>query len=577
MEATAQLQIDLNKRYGKRLVIIAWIIEVIAASLGLFIGLYGSYSAYALYSENEELDVGAWADVYISGAAFIIIAVVELTKIPLVLGFYRAKVLVWRLMFLGTLILLIVVTFETMFNGLERSYSNQEARITLIKNDWKAKKDELDNIEIRLAEINERTIEQIEEEYNIKLNGLNEEKINQRRALNAEKQGELDGVEEKIRQVRDSYTIISDADGLEETVKSLRADIEKASVDAENKIATAEENTANRVSEIDIRIDNLITQREEAMEDASIFNTRQTISSRFDLQIGPLEREKLSLQRNLEQNKIRIENERLARIATLEERLVVAQEELKISKGRGQNRLEESISVFEQEQIEIEDKYRPLFQNLEKDFEDRKNNLNAQLKETKRIQNVGETNRPNLEEKRNEIREQIIVLQKDIDEQAAKTQIYRFTQRIYGHETAAEVKPEELRTITSIWFGSIALVAALVGSMLALAGYVLQDPDSYNPPPKKRSSYVTGFFRTIQGFFVALRRRLREPVIKIKKVQVPYEVTVEKIKEVPGPEKVVYKEVPKEIIKNEIVYVPFNTTEEGTIMKVDKNKKNKDE
>ena len=148
MEATAQLQIDLNKRYGKRLVIIAWIIEVIAASLGLFIGLYGSYSAYALYSENEELDVGAWADVYISGAAFIIIAVVELTKIPLVLGFYRAKVLVWRLMFLGTLILLIVVTFETMFNGLERSYSNQEARITLIKNDWKAKKDELDNIEI---------------------------------------------------------------------------------------------------------------------------------------------------------------------------------------------------------------------------------------------------------------------------------------------------------------------------------------------------------------------------------------------------------------------------------------------
>ena len=83
--------------------------------------------------------------------------------------------------------------------------------------------------------------------------------------------------------------------------------------------------------------------------------------------------------------------------------------------------------------------------------------------------------------------------------------------------------------------------------------------------------------KTIQGFFVALRRRLREPVIKIKKVQVPYEVTVEKVKEVPGPEKVVYKEVPKEIIKNEIVYVPFNTTEEGTIMKVDKNKKNKDE
>ena len=35
----------------------------------------------------------------------------------------------------------------------------------------------------------------------------------------------------------------------------------------------------------------------------------------------------------------------------------------------------------------------------------------------------------------------------------------------------------------------------------------------------------------------------------------------------PGPEKVVYKEVPKEIVKNEIVYVPLYSVEDGTVLK----------
>jgi hypothetical protein len=74
---------------------------------------------------------------------------------------------------------------------------------------------------------------------------------------------------------------------------------------------------------------------------------------------------------------------------------------------------------------------------------------------------------------------------------------------------------------------------------------------------------------------VDLRRWVRSPRIKYQKVKVPHEV----IKEVPGPEKIVYKEVPKEIIKNEIVYVPLYSVDEGTITKdkVIVPKKEKDE
>jgi len=55
-------------------------------------------------------------------------------------------------------------------------------------------------------------------------------------------------------------------------------------------------------------------------------------------------------------------------------------------------------------------------------------------------------------------------------------------------------------------------------------------------------------------------------------VKVAHEV----IKEVPGPEKVVYTEVPKEVIKNEIVYVPIYSVEEGTVVK-ERNIKPKEE
>ena len=62
---------------------------------------------------------------------------------------------------------------------------------------------------------------------------------------------------------------------------------------------------------------------------------------------------------------------------------------------------------------------------------------------------------------------------------------------------------------------------------------------------------------------IDIRRWVRAPRIKYQKVKVPHEV----IKEVPGPEKVVYTEVPKEVVKNEIVYVPLYSVEEGTVTK----------
>jgi hypothetical protein len=118
--------------------------------------------------------------------------------------------------------------------------------------------------------------------------------------------------------------------------------------------------------------------------------------------------------------------------------------------------------------------------------------------------------------------------------------------------------------------------------VLALAGFVLEDPESYKPVLHKKRPFRnalrgllvrlrkfygkrrTGVIRTtLRSLLIDIRRWVRAPRIKYQKVKVPHEV----IKEVPGPEKVVYTEVPKEVVKNEIVYVPLYSVEEGTVTK----------
>ena len=213
----------------------------------------------------------------------------------------------------------------------------------------------------------------------------------------------------------------------------------------------------------------------------------------------------------------------------------------------------------------------------------------------KLVQTEREKSLPALEQQRMNIRSEIIRLENEINMAARENNIYRITGRFYDRESAAEIKVEELKVVTSIWFGSIALIASLVGAVLALAGFVLQDPESYKPVLNKKRPFrnaargilirlrkfytyrKTGVLRTtIRSLLVDIRRWVRAPRIKYEKVKVPHEV----IKEVPGPEKVVYKEVPKEIIKNEIVYVPLYSVEEGTVVKdkvVQETKESKDD
>ena len=188
----------------------------------------------------------------------------------------------------------------------------------------------------------------------------------------------------------------------------------------------------------------------------------------------------------------------------------------------------------------------------------------------------------------------------------------------YALDDVADVTKEQLKTVATVWFGSIALIVSTIGTVLALISYILTDPEAFVVRKKislarraQRITYVLSgrlivvikslidllkalttalisiaeIFRGLIGR--PLQRSIRQTLLSIRKrankpriVEVPKEIEkiveveiekvvekeVEKIveKEVPV-EKIVIQEVPKEIIRKELVYVPLYSTEGGLV------------
>ena len=183
----------------------------------------------------------------------------------------------------------------------------------------------------------------------------------------------------------------------------------------------------------------------------------------------------------------------------------------------------------------------------------------------------------------NDIQKDITDVEKKINEATGGFQMRRFASVIYG-VPPARVTPDQVGLVTRIWLISVSLIVSLIGTILALASFVLADREVFTPKnitkkpirsslrrlilsrrkfyQKNNETRFANFLRASTEFLSAAKERLLRP--KIKYFERPVEKIVTVTKEVPV-DKVVYKEVPKEIIKKEMVYVPFYSIEGGTV------------
>ena len=584
MDAIAQSQIELNKQYGKNLVRIAWGIEIIAASIGLFIGVSSAYTTIGYYADMEDaLRVGnVFTNVFIGAAPFIIIAAVELTKIPLALGFYRTKRLVWRLLFLVTLFMLVFVTFETLFNGLERNFSALESKIQKPRNAYQEQKATLANMQTSIDEATARTVEQINEDFAVKISEAATEGRAKISSIEDERDAEIRKIDEQIDRLSEGLTVAADASGLQQKVDRIRSDIKTARDNAITQIQSERDAVSVSLENIDISIQKIDENMTSEMNNKGFLTSasgiRAAAKERRDIQLA----NKKQISESLEAKINDIDNQLEAYILAQNIELKSSEANLTKSQASMSGMLGKNLDTL---QARVDDKMQQYSKLIEEaNISSNKNieRIETEREAAKEIQSNREKGLPALEQQRMVIRTEIIKLENEINMAARENNIYRITGRFYDRESAAEITVEELKVVTSIWFGSIALIASLVGAVLALAGFVLQDPESYKPVLNKKRPFQnaargilirlrkfytyrkTGVLRTtLRSLLVDIRRWMRAPRIKYVEVKVPHEM----IKEVPGPERVVYKEVPKEIIKNEIVYVPLYSVEEGTVMK----------
>jgi len=562
---------------GLFLLRMAWTIEIFVAIVGFTIGLIIMKGAQTEQGTSQLVSgFGFLGNMTLNdfsiGLIFMIVAVVELTKIPLATAVYYSVRLSWRLVFILGLLLVNVSTFETIVTGFERI--NRER--TKIVGDYITTYHSILN-QIEHLSLDQRS-DKIDEDI--------EELIEQRSKIQSQIDKNNLSAEKQIKSLQESSANKDIIEQLNKQIDGLKQDIEKLTQE-NSKLAKDQKGAwAKKVFTDQIKANNdFIKQKNEEKQKletkvselikeggqdiaASIDLIRKTaqtknkpLNDEIDMigeKLSKLDQRKLD-KADAEANKdIKIDelnNQKLELIKKIDE-VAPDNQVFRVAtwlRGWFEINYEEKIrelnkQIFELENKKIADFKKPnWFQKLFPFFYDDNNLDNATI--DKQIKSL---------EKQINIFER----KSDLKMENTETSIY------------ADIPKGALIAAFWLWFGVLSFVISVVGTLLAFASLVLLDPRLHIIRNKKNrwkgvAERFSLLFFTIRRYIHGRWLRLKDPVIK--KVEVIKEVPKE-VEKIIFKDKVVYvdKEIPvkgDEIVKNHYVYVPFPTDDEELLKK----------
>ncbi len=581
---------------GKFLIRMAWAVEILVAFIGLCIGIIVIRGAQGVTEASDLVSKGISLNDLTIGMIFIIVAVVELTKIPLATAVYYSVRVFWRVVFLIALLLVNVSTFETIVTGFERinrelvrkvdkkiveyNFIKKEIQEIRANTDINTLNDEIEKLRAERRKINEDIskikLDSAKEKQNVKNLGGNQELIDQLTK-------EINSLDDKIDKLRNRNTEINS------TLvtlpfykkKDLRNEIDRNNgiidgylIDKDKKesrlkklISEGKGNTEGEINLIDDKTKVLLKPYEEELE---IISTR----------INDLEERQKNFntdKKNKDEKLIELKNKKSALISN--------------SEGTGIDDLAPEVQVYR-----VATWLKGWFKvDYNKEIE--KINLQIFELEQQKVDSITEkgwfdkifsifNKNSNLDNKA--IDKQISRLENQIKDFEYKSDIasLNIEESIY-----ADLPQGAITAAFWLWFGVLSFIISVTGTMLAFASLVLLDP-RLHVIRNKKTAYWKGVSIRLSKFFVLVNKyiwgkikRFKDPKIVEKEIEV--EKVVEKIIEKPVvEEKIVIKEVevPKEIetIRKEMVYVPLPTDDEELLKKgpfvapdYDKDKKKK--
>ena len=112
METASTFDEKLSGRWGtgNKLLAAAWFVEINAAAIGVFIAILTIYGAnQQVLDSGNELTIVHRLNSFLGGLPFLMVAVVELCKIPLATAYFHAGTRFWRRLFLIAILSVVIV------------------------------------------------------------------------------------------------------------------------------------------------------------------------------------------------------------------------------------------------------------------------------------------------------------------------------------------------------------------------------------------------------------------------------------------------------------------------------------
>lgn len=557
--------LEAKKKAGVFLYRFAWVVEVFACVIGIAIAIT------VLFETNMEIETATGKEVsflspasLLSALPFFMIAVVELTKIPLATAFYFAKSIIWKLIFITSLIFVAFITFETGFNGFERNF----ARTNLVVD---AKKRELQNLienrtelESQVTELESLTLEAIEQRHNQRRNDLADNYLSR-----------IENLDNLIRDTRGRGESIQ-LDALASQREQLRTDLKRLDEDKQreltalyNRYDSLSSSSANDVEskrrqlnkQLEMETSNLNSLKKEYRDalDASNFFTKSAVEKKYQEmireQLGRIDDttklinnlsirgQASSLNQSL-QNEVDDINRRFNDLKTqLNARQTIINKEIANISATTEKEISEQTALLRKERDVLQNEYNNQIEDNEKE----RRRVLASFEDKSKRANL-------LKEEITTLSEGILRIRNAINSKVADKQVYRMAMYVFNKDSAADLEPKSVAIVATIWFGSIAFIVAFTGIILALGSLTLR----FGEDKTSGKSVYHKMLTSLRLASIAIRQKAKEPKVITKTVET--QVPVEIVKEIPV-EKVSIKEVPVEVIKREIVHIPLYTND----------------
>jgi hypothetical protein len=560
---------------GKKLIFFAWAVEICAVIIGFAISIMQGISSFTEIELNSPggLGFGDYTNVFIAMMPFLMVAIVEITKIPFVAATYKTSNTKWKFIFGSSLLFLAFITFESALNGFERNFHALIFSIDKHKKELVAVEEQIAPLETRRERLASLSASQIEEEYSQRHAVISEERSRQAEVIQDRIQGLRAATQNEY--IKGLSAQITDR---REQLKALRTDRQKE-IDA--LIDASRQMTLNAASELDTQrrslqqqlaneqnyLEELREAREKKIADAGFFSENSVKKEQNALvkaqedkveslrqqlnQLSDSDKQK-TLRASYNQDIEAVKDRYQKREDKLTQKIQSLSLELSKSLGSREKDIEAVIQTHMTELARVEKK----FQEQQSENERIREREFNQLSENDAI--IKELDQTIFEKSKERVE-----LRNLVNLKVGDNQVYRMAQWWYNKESAADLDRKDVMTIATLWFGSLALLIAITGILLAFASYVIRDPsiDDYKAQRDSIPSITKKAFNSFRRLIIYWRRVQRQPVIK--------EVPTEVVKEVPV-EKVVKVEVPVEIIKKEIVHVPLYT-EDKSLLKLAEN------